>query len=466
MIRLFVALVIVSALPWIAPSYAQRPNILLIVSDDHGLQLGCYGDKHVETPNLDALAQRGVRMSHAFCTTASCSPSRSVILTGLYSHATRQYGLQHAYHHFTTGDNIVSLPARLKRAGYRTTRVGKLHLAPDAVYPFDQVVEAEARDPVRMAGACEEVIASADRQPFFLYFCTEDPHRSPEFNTQSSVRPNLFGNTIPPAEGERVYSNEQSIPPAWLDDSPASREEWGQYLQSVTRVDRGVGKLMELLTKHNKADNTLVVYISDNGPPFSGAKTTLYEPGIRLPCLLSGPGIEAKGSECAAMITWADLTPTIIDLAGVPVRANQYHGRSFKAALNSTEESGWDSVFLAHNFHEVTMYYPMRAIRNRRYKLIENLAHPLTFPFSSDIWDSAVWRDVRSRETGRVGGKNPEAFLHRPQLELYDLENDPLETVNLAAVREHAQTLEELHAKLRAEQSRTQDPWVIKREHE
>ena len=118
-----------------------RPNIVLIVSDDHGRgDLGCYGNPVIKTPNLDRLAAEGVRFTNAFCTTASCSASRSVILSGLYNHYNGQYGHQHDYHHFISFDHVRSLPVLLAQGGYRTARIGKYHVAPEDIYKFDTLV--------------------------------------------------------------------------------------------------------------------------------------------------------------------------------------------------------------------------------------------------------------------------------------------------------------------------------------
>src|SRR5687767_4015817 len=160
-----------------AAEAAAAPNLILFVTDDMGADAGCYGNPVIQTPNLDALAKGGIRMTHAFCTTASCSASRSVILTGLYNHANAQFGHEHSYHHFRTYDSVKSLPVLLSAAGYRTARIGKLHVGPPEVYKFDHALPGNARSPVEMAENCRELIAAQSDKPFFLYFCTADPHR-------------------------------------------------------------------------------------------------------------------------------------------------------------------------------------------------------------------------------------------------------------------------------------------------
>ena len=154
------------------PTFAAKKNIVLFVADDHGQDAGCYGNPVIKTPNLDSLARGGTRFTHAFATTASCSASRSVILTGLYNHRTGQYGHQHDYHHFVSFPDIKSLPVLLAGAGYRTASVGKYHVAPEEVFHFGEYIPGASRNPVEMADNCRDFIAADSGQPFFLYFCT------------------------------------------------------------------------------------------------------------------------------------------------------------------------------------------------------------------------------------------------------------------------------------------------------
>ena len=448
----------------------KRLNIVLIVSDDHGLEaVGCYGNPVIKTPNLDALAAEGVRFTNAFCTTASCSASRSVILSGMYNHANGQYGHQHSYHHFISFENIKTLPVLLAEAGYRTGRIGKYHVAPESVYRFDVALPGNSRSPVRMAENCRDFITADDGQPFFLYFCMSDPHRGGGRAEELPGKPDRFGNRAEgsyPGVKEVKYDPKDVIVPAFLPDIPECRAELAQYYQSVSRVDQGVGRLLGVIKEAGKYDNTLIIYISDNGVAFPGAKTTLYEPGMNLPCIVRGPGQRKKGITCDALINYADLAPTILDFAGALSGGNTFQGRSFKSVLEQEHPQGWDVTYASHTFHEITMYYPMRVVRERRYKLIWNIAHGLDYPFASDLWEASTWQATLQGGEKYYGKRTVEAYLHRPKFELYDLENDPHEIKNLADNPRYEKVLHELKEKLKAFQKRTKDPWLLKWEYE
>lgn len=446
----------------------NKLNIVLIVADDHGREaVGCYGNSVIKTPNLDKLATEGVRFTHAFCTTASCSASRSVILTGLYNHANGQYGLQHAYHHFASFENIKSLPVLLSAAGYRTARIGKLHVAPSEVYKFNQELGAESRNPVAMAQKCKDFIAASDDRPFFLYFCPSDPHRGGGKADELFYKPDRFGNRANGYPGVKEFQCDPKdiVVPPFLPDIPECRAELAQYYQSVSRIDQGVGQLLEILKQTGKYDSTLVIYISDNGVAFPGAKTTLYEPGMNLPCIVRSPYQKKRGLVCNAMITWADITPTILDFAEVLQKETDFQGQSFKPILEDENPEDWDEIYASHTFHEITMYYPMRVVRGRKRKLIWNIAYGLEYPFASDLWESSTWQAVLQRGDKLYGKRTIEAYLHRPEFELYDLEEDPYEIKNLAGESKYQKLLGELKEKLKAFQKRTNDPWIIKWQH-
>ena len=447
----------------------KRPNIVLIVSDDHGRgDLGCYGNPVIRTPNLDGLAAEGVRFTNAFCTTASCSASRSVILSGLYNHYNGQYGHQHSYHHFISFDFVRSLPVLLTEGGYRTARIGKYHVAPEDVYKFDVALRGGSRSPAQMADNCKEFIGAEGDRPFFLYFCTSDPHRGGGKADDLPYKPDRFGNRPQgyPGIDEVDYDPEDVIVPDYLPDIPECRAELAQYYQAVSRVDQGVGRLMQHLKDTGQYDNTVVIYISDNGIAFPGAKTTLYEPGMNLPCIVRTPWQSNRGIACDALVNYADLAPTILDLAGAMPDDYEFHGRSFKPVLERRHAEDWDTTYASHTFHEITMYYPMRVVRERRFKLIWNIAHGLEYPFASDLWASATWQGTLQRDRTHYGKRTVDAYLRRSEFELYDLESDPHEVKNLADDPGHSAKLQQMKARLMAFQKRTQDPWIMKWDYE
>ncbi len=469
----------------------SRPNIVMIVSDDHGLDdLGCYGNMAIKTPNLDALAAEGIRFTNAYCTSSSCSPSRSVILTGLHNHANGQYGLQQRIHHFESFETIRSLPVIMAENGYTTARVGKYHVAPESVYFFEEVIPGgNLRNPHEMARNSRPFLNANRDNPFFLYFCTLDPHRGGGVVEDDPHRPDRFGNRDQGYEGitETLFSPEEVKVPWYLPDTPATRSELAQYYQSVARLDQGLGELFDILKEEGLWENTVIMYLSDNGIAFHGAKTNLYDPAIRLPFIVKMPDSKNSGAVTDAMITWADLTPTILDIAGVLeteletrksiVEATEviwsslpmyedFHGRSFLPVLEDPETGGFDKIFASHTFHEVTMYYPMRVVQNREFKLIWNIASGLSYPHASDLWESSTWQYVINSDIDTYGPRSVIDYLERPPFELYKISEDPYETTNLAYNDDYADVLNHLKEEIRKFQEKTGDPWIKKWTHE
>lgn len=481
-----IALRILMVLFLCSHTFAARKNVLLVVADDHGQDAGCYGNPVVKTPHMDSLAKDGTMFTYAFATTASCSASRSVILTGLYNHRTGQYGHQHDYHHFVSFENLKSLPVLLREAGYRTASVGKYHVAPRAVYDFDQFIPGSSRNPVEMANNSRQFIGDQSGKPFFLYFCSSDPHRGGGVVESSPNKPDRFGNRVSGYDGIKdvVYSPAEVLVPPYLPDNQATREELAQYYQSISRLDQGIGRLIALLQEAGVYDDTLIIYISDHGKAFAGAKTTVYEPGLLSPCIVRNPYASKRGVVSDALINWADLTPTILEFAGVEqpeyethvrlpaVReqldgTHRLHGRSFLEILDKGSSVGWDETFASHTFHEIQMYYPMRVIRTREYKLIWNIAYPLPYPFASDLWASATWQSVYQKGLNSMYGvRSVGAYIQRPEFELYKVDEDPWESTNLAYDPRFAKVLEEMKKKLKAQQIRTSDPWLLKWEYQ
>lgn len=487
---------------------AAPPNLVLFVADDLSPDLGCYGNQVVQTPHIDRLAEESTLFRFAYATTASCSASRSVILTGLHNHANGQFGHTHAYHHFVTQPWVQSLPVLLKRLGYHTMRVGKYHVAPESVYAFDQVVEANERNPVEMAERCRGFLAEESASPFFLYVATGDPHRGGGVATELPLRPDRFGNP-PPGKSHQghtpvTYNPAEVVVPSFLPDTPACRAELAQYYQSVSRVDQGVGHLRAVLEETGNWDNTLLIITSDHGMAFAGAKTTVYEAGLRIPMIVRHPQRKIEqGVQSDAMVSLLDITPTLIDAAGGLDRETgrvkglaekkwewktyaenegetdgvetgrmewlpyTFHGKSFLDALGKEHAASYNSVTASHTFHEIQMYYPMRVYQDRKYKIIWNLAHGLPYPFASDLWKSPTWQhQYQLGEQANYGFRSVREVMHHPEFELFDRNKDPDETTNLANDPAHQGVLRRYREKLQQFQSETGDPWMLKWKYE
>ena len=469
---------------------AAKPNIVVIVADDHGMKdMGCYGNKAIKTPNLDYLASEGTRFTRAYSTTPSCAASRSVILSGLHNHSNGMYGHEHSYNHFRSYEFLKSLPVYLEElAGYHTVRIGKYHVGPDSVYRFQTTLrDSQPRNPVHMAEVAGGHLSTIDKEtPFFLYFCTYDPHRSGGVVEGNPYKPNRFGNRDEGVEGVEEFeiSPEEVEVPWYLPDLPETRAELVQYYKSVNRVDQGVGRLIALLKEQDRWDNTIILYLSDNGIAFQGAKTNLYEPGVNLPFILKDTKSKNKGNVSDAMVSWADITPTLLDFAGVykeaerdlatrfegqisiQTRATGFHGESIKPLVEGKKDAVHDELLLSHTFHEITMYYPMRVIYKGDYKLIFNIANALPFPHAADLWKSATWQAALKSEAQTYGGKAIDAYTYRPRFELYNLRTDPQESNNLATEKKYRSVLEGMKEGLKALQKKYNDPWYIKWEHE
>jgi N-sulfoglucosamine sulfohydrolase len=455
--RTFVRRVVGGALVLLlsAAACADVRNVVLIIADDQGRDLGVYGNPVLKTPNLDGLAARGTLFTNAFATVSSCSPSRSVIYTGLYSHSNGMYGLAHDVHNQHLLPSVRTLPQFLKAAGYRTALIGKKHILPDSALPFDEELAPERpgnRDVAFMAEEARKFISRSAGKPFLMIVGYSDPHRAQE----------NFGNTRAwPQVTRAIYDPAKVIVPPHLPDLPQVRSDLAAYYESVSRLDSGIGLLLDMLRETKHQDDTLVIYLSDNGRAFPGAKTTLYDEGIHLPLIVASPAQSKRGVRNNAMVSWVDITPTILDWARVSPPSGQHlAGRSILPILEQSDPTGWDRVFASHNFHEIQQYYPMRALRTREYKYIVNLAAPLEFPIAGDIASSPTWQAIAARPSVGLGARTARAFLHRPPEELYDLRKDPSEVHNLAGDPAHRGVLERMRADMQKFRVETHDPWL------
>lgn len=432
-----------------------RLNVLLITAEDTGVHFGCYGDPAGATPRLDQLASEGTRFAHAYTTQAVCSPGRASILTGLYPHQNGQFGL--ATHRFTMHRSFPNLSTILKEAGYRTGRIGKLHVLPEEAFTFDFVwndpdfISFENRDQPRVAETAGTFIESGE-DPFFLMVNYPDAHLP--FLRQS------FG--LP----ERPFGPDEVTVPAEVGlDNPRLRRHAADYYSCISRLDTGVGLLLDRLVQSGQADNTLVCFIADHGAQFSRGKGTTNELGIKVPCILRWPGVCRPGQVCDELVSCIDVLPTILDAVGLNP-PEPVPGRSLRPLLTE-DHPVWRSHLhcewtSSHPFPEPSFLFPQRSVRNARYKLIENLTPGRENP-SEEYYTQQVLIDIGTNQEEIDGAPSHvrqayATWRRPPALELYDLQDDPNELVNLADDPAFQPIRDELHRVLKEWQRETDDP--------
>ena len=452
-----------------------KKNILLMVADDLGRDVvGCYGNRAVSTPNLDILAASGSRFDFAYASTASCSGSRTTLYTGLHTHNNGSYGLTHDKNGFQTHPDIETMPHVFNELGYKTGIIGKVHVAPDAQYPWRVREESGTRNVAHIAHRTRAFFKEAldHNEPFFLTVGFVDPHRDiPHRGGFGNNR--IHDERIP----ERRFAPDEVLVPSWTSDLPLVRQELAEYYQAIHRMDWGIGAILQHLDALGLAESTMVMFLSDNGPPFINSKTTLYETGVRLPLLVRIPGLHSRMVN-SHIVSWVDILPTFLDWAGHKGRQpaegffGPRRGRSFLSVVDVAEppaqDTQWSRVFGSHTFHEVTNYWPTRYMRDRRYKYHRNVCWRLDFPFAMDLYASLSFEAMRNSgdaQTGKpamVGQRKLKDYIFRPPEELYDLDTDPAEVRNLASDPAHKDKLLEMRAALEQWQNDTQDLWLWK----
>ncbi len=268
-IRLLLILTFVTAL---ALHSEAKTNVLLITADDLGLQLSCYGDPYIQTPGLDALAASGVKFRTAYVTQASCSSSRSSMFTGLYPHTTGQIGLANGGFVLNPGQVGKNLPAYLKKVGYRTGILGKLHVSPETSFPFDfRPSKQDTRDVRDVAKNASEFFHQESDQPFFLMVNYSDPHVYKDGKSKTQNK-SYF-----PAQWKGLPKDPiaEDTVPGWDFqgfDEPIARVRVSNFYNTVKRLDAGVGFLLDELSKAGHEDDTLVIFWATTVLPSTGAK--------------------------------------------------------------------------------------------------------------------------------------------------------------------------------------------------
>lgn len=431
----------------------ERPNILLIVSEDNGPELGCYGDATARTPNLDALAASGTLFNHAQTTYSLCSPSRGSLYSGLYPHQNGQVGL--ATHKYSMYPGIRAMPAYLKEAGYRTGVLGKIHVNPETAIPFDLVAihsdnfgRKNMNDYAQRAG---DFIDAGDK-PFLLVVNLPDAHFP-------LVR-QAAGMPVSPRTGKDIAG---SLPFVGV-SSERLREFTADYYNCLERMDMICGQILERLRRNGKDENTVVIYLGDHGAQFSRGKQSNYEAGLRIPLIIRDPRMGSKKRISNSLVSIIDILPTMMDVAGIskPARlpghsllpAMRGEGPAQERRYNFSACDGGTSIF----------FHPTRGVRNKRYKLIRNLQPGTENPdftlYASHFNDHfAGGTELAEIETASEPVRKAYQLWHYPpEYELYDLKKDPLEWRNLAGDRKMKKIMKELRSALDEWQAETRDP--------
>lgn len=437
---------------------AAQPNVLLIVSEDNGPEIGCYGDLCAQTPHLDRLASEGIRFERAYVPQAGCSQSRASFLTGLYPHQHGQIGLATWGFRLFRKDTA-NLPRSLKAAGYRTGLIGKLHINPASAFPFDvhQITTAnfQRRDLAGYARHAESFI-NAGEEPFFLSVNYPDPH-DPWIRQVDGL-----------PKRPQSAADVKSMPYMGV-DSPELREMVADYYNCIARMDSLVGDLLAVLQRSGKAADTIVVYIGDHGADMLRGKRTCYEGGLRIPMLLRWPGSIVPQIR-QELVSTLDLMPTLL-AATQSEPVERLPGRALQPMFQPGEVK-WRPYFCGeyHSHGAAANYFPQRCIRDQRYKLIESLLPKTVHPdYENTI--TKLQRDYQRRKSGRVinlhaaiAGAAPkvqaayETARRPPRYQLFDLQKDPYEFHNLAASAEHEKILERLRRELLKWREETKDP--------
>lgn len=396
-----------------APLDKKRPNILVFVADDAGARhFGCYGNRSIRTPNIDRLSAEGLTADKAMLTTAQCSPSRISILTGKYPHATGAEDL-----HMPMPERHTTAPGYLRRAGYITGHMQKVHEGPHSDRQFDWYDPGLEGFPA--------FLDAAGQKPFFLWVAFNDPHRPYQDNTIAE-----------PHNAERV-----AVPPH-MADTRETREDIARYYDEISRMDEVIGRFLTVLKDRDLEEDTLVVFLSDNGAPFPREKGTVYDGGVQTPLIFRWPGVVPRGVRHSGLMSVIDLAPTFLTLADVEV-PDDLQGEDIAAGLRDPGLWRRSAAFSERNWHDCDEH--IRSVRTERYRLIHNAYIALPFGSPADVSASPSWLALYERKrSARLTDAQSLLFrAPRPEIEFYDTEHDRWELDNLAARPEYQQAIAE-----------------------
>jgi N-sulfoglucosamine sulfohydrolase len=420
------------SLPHLSRASEAKLNFLLIVADDlTWSDLGYEGSPDIKTPNLDKLRSQSMHLTRMFSPATTCSPTRHALYTGLYPIRSGAYP-----NHTRVYDGTKSLFTYLKAVGYRVALQNKSHVGPKDSFPFEYIKGAD--DLTKTTSFLTRDAA----QPWFMVFASSDPHG-------------------PNNRGPKYDATKIKVP-SYLHDNTTTRSKLAKYFGEISKLDEQVGALMKMLEDTKQAENTIVLFVSEQGSSFPyGGKWSVYDNGIRASALLRWPGKVKAGSSSAALMQYVDVAPTFLAAVGIDHMkidvgcpdahgATGFDGRSFLPVLLGETDTFRNYIFAQHTTAGIIGAigpYPIRAVRDSRYKFIRNLTPELTYTIKG-IHKSEVIKSWQADAKGFPALTSRIAHLfNRPSEELYDLQSDPDEMKNLAA----DPALAEIKAKLQKE---------------
>jgi N-sulfoglucosamine sulfohydrolase len=411
-----------------------RVNILLITGDDLNYDsVGVTGCRIAGiTPNIDRLAAEGMLFEHAHVTVAVCQPSRSALMTGRYPHRSGSMGFE------PIRRDVPTLQESLRAAGYLNGIMAKVgHLAPVEKFCWDAVVPAEdlanGRDPGLYYRHAKTFFEKArdEKRPFFLMANSQDPHRPFAGSEQGTARRNRNAGAGGLSVSRQFKPNEVIVP-GFLPDLPDIRTELAQYFTSVHRCDETVGQVLKALKDAGQEDNTLVMFLSDNGMSFPYSKTNCYPASTRTPWIVRWPGKVKPGTvDKDHFISGIDFTPTILEAAGLK-RIEGVDGRSFVGLLRGEKEDNRGGVYTLFFQTSGRNDYPMRAFQTRKYIYIWNPWSDGKTVFKNEPQSGLTFKAMQEAgKTDPAVAARVKLFLYRVPEEFYDVESDPCALKNM-----------------------------------
>ncbi len=399
----------------------NRPNIILIIGDDISWNdFGCYGHPTIKTPNVDKLAAEGVRFTNVFLTTSSCSPSRCSIITGRYPHNTGAAEL-----HTPLPPDQLTFPSVLREAGYYTAAAGKWHLGKEAKRAFDVVLDKRELNGNGGEKRWIDVIRQRPKDTsFFFWFASYDAHRI--------WGADKFG---------KPHEPKNAVIPPYLVDTPETREDLNSYYNEISRLDFYVGEVEKELKEQRIDDNTMIIFMADNGRPFPRCKTRVYDSGMQTPFVIKWPnGIREEGAVCNSLISAIDIAPTILDITGI-TPFPEIQGESFSKLFENPRAKFRNYVFSEHNWHDHEAHE--RMVRSEKYLYVINNRPELTNCGPLDSNRSLSHKSLLElKNEDKISKAQNDIFLApRPKEELFDVVKDPEQLHNLTDQREYTDVL-------------------------